>query len=148
MDNTNSFQPNLDERPQAKAYRKQVRIWIFLPLLLGILVIVLLIAMLWVNQAGSFSLWADITLIFILVPFFIMGMILLIVSAGLVYAIALLIGWIPQPAYQIEAALTRVDRLVRRYTRMIARPFMLPSAIAAAWMELVRSIASIFQKPH
>jgi hypothetical protein len=146
MDKPDDLQQKLKQRPQSVAFRRQVGRWILLPLVLGLLVLGLIIALFSANQVGSFSAWADVSLIFLLIPVCLSGLLVLAVLAGLVYLFIMIITWIPQPAYQIELALRRVDRAVQRVSRVVSRPFMFPSAIAAAFTQVFRSIASIFQQ--
>jgi hypothetical protein len=134
--------------PEARQKTKrQVRRQITLPIALGVVVLAAIIVLLVRRGVGTPSAWADVSLVFLLVPVFIVGLIIFFVLAALFVISLQLTIEIPYLTFQIYDGIRSAHSGVRRVTSMITRPFFIPSAIRAALKAGLRSIRMIFIRP-
>ncbi|MFV9674800.1 MAG: hypothetical protein ACNYZI_05405, partial [Anaerolineales bacterium] len=69
------------------AEKRDYWVWIYLPFLIGILVFVGIGLLVVRAGFGSASVWADTSLIFMLLPMILLGLVLLVLLVALVYGI-------------------------------------------------------------
>jgi len=127
------------------AFRRQVRLEIYLPLgltLLGIAVFVGVAAALSYGTSGA---WADTTLILLAVPTAILLAILLSALAAASYLLLRLIREIPGFTSGLQQGVGRVSGAVQKGSGAAVRPVIIPRAILAAVAEAGRSLRSIFR---
>jgi hypothetical protein len=127
------------------AFRRQVRVEIYLPLgltLLGIGVFVGVAAALSYGTPGA---WADTTLIMLAVPTAILLAILLSALAAASYLLVRLMREIPGFTSGLQQGVDRVSGAVRRGSGAAVRPVIIPRAFLAAVAEAGRSLRSIFR---
>jgi len=144
-----SDQENLSDRPEPKpdkAFQKTVWLQIYLPLIFIILLLAGLVSILWIGDVGSYSGWADSALVILMIPALLIGIVVLVIIAGVCYGVMYVIGWLPAPARRGQEILERVSKETRRFADLAARPFMAPRAIFSAVKETIRYLASIFSK--
>jgi hypothetical protein len=115
------------------AFRRQTARQIYVPLVVAFLILVGLAVTLGVTGTGSFSTWADISLMFISIPAMILGIILLVLTSALVYGISWLIKAIPQPAWKVQQIFVMVAERVNSIADSIARPFIKVNALPAVF---------------
>jgi hypothetical protein len=138
----------LEVNPQTRRHFRRGE-WrgIYLPALLGLLILGAVIALLWRNGVGTASAWADTAVSFLLLPFLLIGLAFALLLALLTYGVARLIGWIPPQTFQVQQVLFRVGLVARRGSDLAARPFIVLSAINRAVRRAVDRLASIFRSP-
>jgi hypothetical protein len=127
------------------AFRRQVRLEVYLPLgviglLIGILAIVAVVV-----AYGTPSSWADTVVVVLAVP---MAISLLIVLIGLVAASIGLIAAIrriPELTVVLQDGVVQVSEGVRQGSDAAARVVMIPTAVAEAVGEAGRAIRSLFR---
>lgn len=132
-------------RPR-KAFTRQVWTQVFLPVGLAVLVLVALVVVLWRAQVAEASTWADVALVMLILPAFILGILMLLALGGLVYVLAQVARGVPGPARQALAFLRRAETQVRRGAGAVTRPFVVVPAVWAAIATVFRSLGSIFRK--
>lgn len=134
--------------PEARQKTKrQVRRQIILPLASGVVVLAAIIVLLVRRGVGTPSAWADLSLVFLLVPVLIMGLIFFFILAAVFVLSLRLTIEIPFLTFQIYDGIRSAHSGVRRVTGMVTRPFFIPSAIRAALKAGLRSIRMIFIRP-
>jgi ABC-type dipeptide/oligopeptide/nickel transport system permease component len=127
-------------------FRKNVWLQIYLPILLGVIALAILVAIIWTGQQGTASVWADVSLMMLIIPTFIIGLILLVILGGLTYGIAYLIGVLPDPFRRLQEIMNQVSASFERGSKIAAKPIIVPSAVGAAIRAIFKGIASIFKE--
>ena len=135
-----------ERHPLDDLFKKHVWLQIYLPILLVVLATAILVTILWVNQQGKASVWADVSLVMLIIPTFILGLILLVLLVGVTYGIAYLIGVLPDPFRRVQEIMNQVSDSADRGSRMAAKPVIAPKAAVAAVQAIFTGIASIFKK--
>jgi hypothetical protein len=122
----------VEEGPRFEAgWRRQVRFQIYLPLAAGVILLgVSLVAVLWGGEEKA-RLWADLAVIYLGTAAGIMGLLLLVLFAGLAFGVGWLIAHIPEPARRARELASRVKTGARRATDAIAAPVMSARALGA-----------------
>jgi len=142
-------QRNLSNHPKAKpdkSFRKTVWLQIYLPIFFVIILIAGIVVILWRGGEGSASGWADTALVIMMIPALLVGILIIVIMAGLCYGVMVIIGWIPGPAKRGQEIASRVVDETHRLTKGMMRPILIPKAVITAVMETVRYLASIFKK--
>lgn len=129
----------------SKTTRRQIWRQIYLPLGIGVFVLaVMVVGFSWAG-VGTTSVWSDISLVLILIPAFILGLMFLIILVGLTYVIIRLIDLIPDPIHRLHSNIERIREGTRKGADVMVRPILIMGAVKAA-LETVRNlIISIFQ---
>jgi hypothetical protein len=125
-----------ERNPVTRAAHKHQVLWqITLPFILGILVI-LALAVLTVVAAlgggGIVSRWADISLIWMILPSMIFALIFLAIVSGLVYVVVKLIGVFPEYAFKAQEFLAQVKARLQAASDAAARPVVKAGGFFAA----------------
>ncbi len=120
-------------------------LWIGLPMLIGILLIAGIIFAVINNAFGTTRIWADVSLIFVLFPICILGFIPLLVFIGLSYGIGRLVGWLPDPLWQLNTILARVAREAKRGSKVLARPIVVVRGSGAMIEAFLRGLRDIIR---
>jgi hypothetical protein len=123
-----------------QAHRKQVLWQITVPLIIAAILILVLAVLAATGSSQGASLWADIALIWLLIPVMIASLILLVLLAGLVYAVVWLVRAIPAYALQAQNFMMMVASQVERLGNLIVEPIMRANAILASLQALGRSL--------
>ena len=133
-----------DPEPGTKR-RGRPWLWIGLPLFLGAVVVAGLVAAVFTTGLGTTRIWADVSLIFVLLPLCFMGFIPLVVLIALSYGTARLLGWLPQPMDQFVRIMERVERETRRGGVLVARPMIALQGLMATVETFLRGLIEIFR---
>jgi len=127
------------------AFRRQVRLEIYLPLGLALLAVAILVAVAVGLSYGTRSSWADVALVILAVPLALMLLLLTVALGAGVYAMVLLIREVPPVTSGLQASADRLAAAARRGSDAAVKPVMIPSGIAAALAEVGRSVRTIFR---
>ena len=138
--------PENKKHPLDVSYRRKVILQIYLPLLLILIAVGVLVGSIWVTGSGSASVWADLSLVMLIIPAFVVGLILLIFLAAFVYGIWYLLGIIPEPMRQLQDIVKRVATSTEHYANLAAKPMILPRALSSGISAAIRGVLSIFSK--
>jgi uncharacterized protein involved in cysteine biosynthesis len=131
------------EEVEPSPRRGQAWLWIGLPLLVGLLLLGGLIGLVITRGFGGLSVWADASLIFVLLPACLMGIIPLLLLVGLSYAVAQLTGWLPGPMAEAERLMRRVAYESRRGADVAARPMLVFQGILATIETFLRGLVDL-----
>ncbi len=140
--------PEKKKHPLDVSYRRVVILQIYFPFLLILIVVGALVGSIWVTGSGSASVWADASLVMLIIPAFVIGLILLIFLAALVYGIWYLIGILPEPMRQLQDIGKRIADSTERFANIAAKPVIIPRALTAGIGAAIKGILSIFSKPQ
>lgn len=129
MNELKSYSAELVERDQSRLKHKRDRIrlyWleIYLPALGGLLLLASLAYMIWRGGFGSASVWADVSLVFLLPLAMLCGLLPLVLLAALVAALVYLTPKIPEPMQRAREFMLMVNGRVRTWSYRIERPFI------------------------
>ncbi|MFP3853552.1 MAG: hypothetical protein ACLFWD_04560 [Anaerolineales bacterium] len=133
MTELSGIPPEPTRNPATKAaFRRQVWLQIYLPLLAGVVLLALIAALLWRSGTAGTSAWADASLILLLLPIVILSIIPIVLLSALVYGVSYLMRQIPIPAHQAQQALAQLRRIAERTTRKSIQPLIVLKAVGAA----------------
>ena len=107
------------------AHRRQVLWQITLPFVVGVLLILALAVLSVVSALGGgevVSRWADISLIWLILPMIVFTLIFLAVVSGLVYLVVKLIGVLPGYAFKAQEFLASLQEKLRSLSDKAAQP--------------------------
>lgn len=127
----------LSRAPQHASYlehRKQVIWQVILPVLLAALLLIGLI--LWVSMAtfggtGDVSRWAAISTIWLVIPFLVAGLIVLIVLLGVSYLLGRLLQITPTYTGIAQDYVFRAAGIIQRITAAVVKPVIYLDGLAA-----------------
>jgi uncharacterized membrane protein (UPF0182 family) len=137
-----SFPPKRDSR-QMIAFKRQMRLQVYLPLGLFVLLLAAIVAWFWVGGVGGAGVWADVGMITLLIPALFLGLIVLAIFIALAVLIGRLIGLIPDPADRVQSIIRRVERQTTRGVDLALRPLVGLSALWSALKAIGASLAAI-----
>jgi uncharacterized Tic20 family protein len=123
-----------------QAHRKQVLWQITIPLVVVVTVILVLSVLVATGSPQNASLWADISLVWLIIPMMIASLILLLLLAGLAYAVIWLVRTIPGYAMQAQNFMIMITGQVERLGNMIVEPILRVNAFLASLQALRRSL--------
>lgn len=123
-----------------RAHRKQVFWQITVPLVIAALIILALAVLVSTGNSQSASLWADISLIWLIIPVMVVSLIFLVVLAGLVYAVIWLVRILPGYALQAQNFMVMIANQVERLGNAIVEPILRINAFLASIQALRRSL--------
>ncbi len=127
------------------AWKRQVRIQVYFPLGLGLLLLGLLIGLIWLSQTGDFSVWADISLVLLLAAAIILGFVGLVIIVIAVIGVIYLIRMTPLPFDRTREAAYDAQAAVSEASEVATRPVIVPRAATYALITGVRYLAGIFK---
>ena len=142
----------LDERRSPRnpvtqaSFRRQVRRQVYLPLLLGTLILVGVILVLWLEGPATARTWADVALVFmvlLVMPGLLLGVLIIGVLA---YAAGWLAGWLPGPVGRAQEVALRVTTGARRGADLAATPVVLLRACWSASKAAIDAVKTSFRK--
>lgn len=136
--------PPVPRNPITQQKHRQEVLWqVTLPLVLGgglILATAILAVWAGVSNRGDVSLWADISLIWLILPWLLFTLIFIAILAGLVYAVTKMIAGLPPLAYRIQGGFRRASVLVRSYSDRLAEPVLRANSAQARVKAFTRSL--------
>jgi len=143
-----TFDDLYPEDASRPAEKRTYWVWIYLPLSIGILVFVGIGFLVVRAGFGSASSWADTSLIFMLIPAIILGLVLVVLFGAMVYGIIKLIAIIPVWFTSIRIVFWQAENAVQQAGDIAVRPFTVMKSSWAALQEIygwLVSIARIFK---
>lgn len=125
--------------------RRQVGMQIFLPLTVGVLLIVATaLGLVWAGT-GSVSVWADVALVYLTLLAMVGMLVLLVVIAALAFGVGRLISWLPGRAFQGQLLVERAGRTVRRVADVGVTPLLFLHSLRAAGRAVIDIAASVWR---
>ena len=136
----NRQSPSLPERNPVtqKAHGRQVLWQVTLPLALGVIVVLVLAVLVAMAGEAEASLWADISIIFLLIPTILVALLFLIVLVGLIYALVKILQILPRYALIAQNFTYKVERRARSGANRAAEPILRYHSFVAAVRTLFR----------
>ena len=141
---SSDFKPPLQQKGNPltqQAHRREVFRQISLPLTLGVVVILVAavgVALAAAGGGGDVGAWADVSLIWLIIPSMLFTLILLILTAGVAYALTRLLGVVPPFARQVQDLFLLIQFRVRKIADSAAEPVLRAGALAASLRALRR----------
>ncbi len=129
-----------------KAATRQVRLEVYLPLGLSILLLIAGGVLLRRAGVGGASVWADVGLAFLLGMGFILGLLILVVLAAAAAGVWYLVRLLPAPFMQARIGLAKTRQVALQASDRAAKAVILPSAGLKAVSAAFSYLASIFQR--
>jgi hypothetical protein len=120
-------------------------LWIGLPLFIGVLLIAGIITAVLSVGFGTPRIWADVSLVAVLLPLCILGFIPMVLLIGLSYGVGRLVGWLPGPLQQGDTIFARVARETRRGAEYLSRPLMALQGYLAMAETFIRGLADFIR---
>jgi membrane protein implicated in regulation of membrane protease activity len=127
------------------AFRRQVRLEIYLPLGIALLTLAVLVAISVILGVGTASAWADIALVLVAAPLALLLVVLTAVLAGAIYLLVRLIREVPSFTSGLQAGVDQVAGALQRGSDVAVRPVVVPSGVAASLAEVGRAIKGILK---
>ena len=128
-----------------RAFRRQVRWQVYLPLALGVLALIGLVVVIARRGVGDASLWADLAVVLMAVPACVLGVVLFaaLLAAGL--GLARLTMLLPPYAFQAQQALTRLRAGVLRAADLSVTPVVATRSAGASAQAGLRAVKRMFR---
>jgi len=136
--------PTRNPKTQA-AFRRQVRLQIYLPLGLGIVAVAGAGIGLALEGVGTASAWADITLVYLLIVALIVGLVALATVGALAFGVGWVIARLPGPAMQAQALIARAAGIVRRGAEAGIRPILVTRSAWASVRVALCALAGVLR---
>lgn len=123
-------------------HRREVFWQITLPLIFGFLLLLAAIAAIIFSAtqpAPELNRWADVSLMWMILPALFLALLILIIVAGFVYLITMLLRLIPRYARAVQLFLEAAKTRTSRITDFLIEPFLRTHSILAVLHRLFRS---------
>jgi hypothetical protein len=127
-------------------HRHQVLWQITIPVLVGVLILVALAALAVLADASQSRQLADISLITLIVPAIIFGLIYLVLMVGSIFLVVRLIMELPFFTFRAQNFLALVDLRVKRVGNSLSEPFVRVHSFRASLRAFRRSLLWIFRQ--
>jgi hypothetical protein len=131
--------PPLPERNPVthKTHGRQVLWQITLPLVLGVVVVLALAVLAGLAGEAEASLWADISVIFLLIPTMLVALLFLLLVAGLIYVLLRLLKILPRYGLIAQNFVYKVEHRARSGANLAAEPILRYHSFVAAVRTLI-----------
>ena len=129
---------------QTSTSRREVRNQIYLPLIVGLLFITILFILLVTAGFGTVSAWADVSLILMIIPVFILSLIVLAAFLALTVGVVRLRMVIVAPLRQVYQYVERFGKGVDGASDTMTKPWISINANLAAVEAFFNGIAKFF----
>jgi hypothetical protein len=135
--------PTRDPQTQA-AHRRETRLQIILPLLLGVLAVLGLA--IWTglvaSRGGNVSQAADTSLIFLLIPMLVLALIVVALLGGLIYLMVVIIDALPPKFYVLQGFFLAAQKWLQDASDKLTEPALRTKSAAAAWRTLRKAFVA------
>jgi hypothetical protein len=123
--------------------RRHIWLQVYLPV--ALVVIILAGLGIWVVLAGfgTASVWADVGLVLIIIPTFVIGILIFAALIGMTYGLFRLIGILPDPIDKVYLTVERVGEVMSRGADLAVRPVIIVRKMGAALKAVWNAIASL-----
>ncbi|HEY47510.1 MAG: hypothetical protein AMJ88_06360 [Anaerolineae bacterium SM23_ 63] len=133
-----------DRETLSRVTRRHVWLQIYLPLVLGVIILIGL--GIWVVLAGfgTASVWADVGLVMIIIPTFVIGILIFAALIGITYGLFRLIGILPDPIDKVYITVKRVGEVTSQGLDLAVKPVITVQKTGAALKAVWKIIISLF----
>ncbi len=135
-------QPAHPLKPETKRH-----IWfqIWLPMIIGLLVVAGIVTGLMLAQVSTASTWADTALVFLLLPVIVVGIFVISAVGVLVYFVGRLMRRLPGPLRMVDDRVQQAAGMTRRVSGQLVKPFIVLPASWSSIQTVMDRIFSIFR---
>jgi len=138
--------PSVEPRPRhSPRFIRQVWLQIYLPLFVGILLLIGFVGLIRRSAVGTPSVWADASTVILLIPVIVIGLLFMLASIALAIGLGYLIGWLPGPIRRGWEVFMQVEATVRRGADLAVRPMLMAKGLSASVRQSVEIVASVFR---
>ncbi len=126
--------PKPERNPETyRNHRREVLWQITIPLLVGAVIIIVLMILVTFGSAFQLSKWADISVIWLTIPMYVVLLVLLVLVAGLTYGIIWVIANLPPVLFMVLKYLRQANAIVRKASDTAVKPFIRIQELGAGW---------------
>ncbi len=130
--------PSFKKTVSYQAHRRDFIWQIIVPIMLALILVIAASVVAATSPAAAASLWADISIIWLLIPALFFAFILFIILGGLIYAMAMLLKVTPIYIHKLYGLIRLLTQKIENAADAIAKPIFFAEGISA-------SIKKIFQ---
>jgi FtsH-binding integral membrane protein len=123
-----------------RLHQREVLLQVTLPLAIGLTALLVLAVLASISGPESASLFADVSLIWLIIPVMVVSLIFLVLLAALAYGVIWLVGALPGFAYQVQGFFTLVATKSKQVGDVIVEPILRVQSLAASLRMLGRSL--------
>ena len=135
MDNLTPF-----DRPSIRRYRHQ-RFWqIILPIVLFSILITATGGFVIAASSNQNRLWADISIIWLVLPLLIIALIFLLFLIGMIFIMVRLTKGIPRIALKIQMIFVRIEQEACRFSNSVVKPVLWWHQFQSGFQSLMKKI--------
>jgi hypothetical protein len=138
------FEFHSGNRETRAAFRRQVRLQIYLPLAVGALALAGLVAVMWRSQYGDTSVWADVSLSLLLIVGFGLGILVLALVSAAAFGVWFAVRELPRPFHEAQIAIARAEHSIGLAADKAVLPLIVPKAAWHAILSMLRYLMGIF----
>jgi hypothetical protein len=120
------------------ATRRHIRRGITLPLFIGFILLATFVVVIIVLGFGGIGVWADVSLVFIIFPMLLVGLLILIFLSAVLYGVWRLSAWALSPLQRAQTYAARAVHITRRSMDLTAKPVIVLSGLAAGLARIGR----------
>jgi hypothetical protein len=133
--------PNPNRERITQKTKRHIRLQIYLPLALGVVVLAGLGIWVVLAEFGTFSVWGDVGLVLIIIPTFVIGLLVFAALIAVTYGLFRLIAALPEPSDRVFLAFERVGEMASQGADVALRPVIAVrkagAALKVAWNALI-----------
>lgn len=122
------------------ATRRYIRVWITLPIVVGILLLSTMVVLIIVLGLGGVGVWADVSLVFLILPVLLVGLLVMVFLGAVLFGIWRLSGWVLPPLRKAQTFTAQAAHSTRRGMDLAAKPVIVASGLAAGLASICRGI--------
>lgn len=137
--------PNVTRSKPSPHYLRQIWLQIYLPLFVCLLLLIGLVVFFRAGAVGTASAWADASMVFLLMPVILFGLLFALVCIALAIGLGYLIGWLPGNIRKGWEASLHVASAVRRGADLAVRPMISAKGMWFSMRSSIDAIMSIFR---
>jgi small-conductance mechanosensitive channel len=127
---------HLERNPKTHALHRREVFWqITIPLVIGILIILAAVGAIiffTVQPVTDVGRWADVSLMWVILPSLFIALLFLAGLAGLIYAVSFMLRWIPHYTLIIQLYLERATNKISQMLNLSAEPILRINSLWAA----------------
>ena len=119
-----AFNDLIPEDVSRPAKKRDYRVWIYLPFLIGVLVLAGIVFLVVRAGFGSMSAWADASLALMLLPTIVLGLIPLVLVGLMIFGVVKLIDVLPESFQSVMNIFKQVEKAAQRTGDIAVRPLI------------------------
>ena len=128
----------------ARKTKRQIWLQIYLPLILGMIILAGLGIWVVLEGFGTASVWADVGLVLIIIPTFVIGLLVFAALIVITYGLFRLIGILPDPFDKVYMTVERVGEVTSQGMDISVKPVITVQKTGAALKAVWKIIISLF----